>query len=95
MKDAWRRVPCRLLLFSETQLPVCAPYASWQKGGVENVNRMLRRYFPKRTDFRDVSQREIDRVVDLINKKPRKILEYRSAYEVALEHGVVLGRGSL
>lgn len=68
----------------------CDPYSSWQKGGVENVNKMLRRYFPKRTDFRDVSQREIDRVVDLINKKPRKILGYRSAYEVALEHGVLL-----
>lgn len=67
----------------------CEPYSSWQKGGVENVNRMLRRYFPKGTDFRDVSQREIDRAVDLINKKPRKILGYRSAHEVALEHGVV------
>lgn len=67
----------------------CDPYSSWQKGGVENVNRMLRLYFPKGTDFRDVRQREIDRVVDLINKKPRKILGYRSAYEVALEHGVV------
>lgn len=73
----------------------CDPYASWQKGGVENVNRMLRGYFPKGTDFKDVSQREIDRVVDLINKKPRKILGYRSAYEVAEENGVVLGRGSL
>ncbi len=68
----------------------CDPYSSWQKGGVENVNKMLRRYFPKGTDFGGVSQREIDRVVDLINKKPRKILGYRSAYEVALEHGVLL-----
>ncbi len=68
----------------------CDPYSSWQKGRVENVNRMLRRYFPKGTDFANISQRRIDHVVDLINKKPRKVLGYRSAYEVALEHGVLL-----
>lgn len=67
----------------------CDPYSSWQKGGVENANRMLRGYFPKGTDFRDVSQKKIDHVVDLINKKPRKVLGYRSAYEVAVENGVV------
>lgn len=68
----------------------CDPYSSWQKGGVENGNKMLRRYFPKGTDFKDVSQQQIDRAVQLINKKPRKILGYRSAWEVARERGVVL-----
>lgn len=73
----------------------CDPYASWQKGGVENGNKMLRRYFPKGTDFTHVSQREIDVVVDLINKKPRKILGYRSAFEVAMKNGVLLGKDNL
>ena len=68
----------------------CDPYSSWQKGGVENVNRMLRRYFPKGTDFASVSQREMDEAARLINEKPRKILGYRSAYEVAEENGVLL-----
>ncbi len=68
----------------------CDPYSSWQKGGVENGNKMLLRYFPKGTDFTDVSQREIDQAVDLINKKPRRILGYRSAFEVAMENGVLL-----
>ncbi len=52
----------------------CDPYSSWQKGGVENGNKMLRRYFPKGTDFREVSQKEINSAVTLINEKPRKIL---------------------
>jgi transposase, IS30 family len=67
----------------------CDPYSSWQKGGIENANKMLRRYFPKGTDFRIVSQREIDDVVRIINEKPRKILGYRSAVECAEELGII------
>lgn len=73
----------------------CDPYSSWQKGGVENVNKLLRRYFPKGTDFAPVSTRQIRKVVDLINKKPRKILGYRSAFEVARENGVLLEKSNL
>ena len=73
----------------------CDPYSSWQKGGVENVNKMIRRYFPKGTDFAKVSERQIERAVDLINKKPRKILGYRSALVVAVENGVVLSKANL
>lgn len=67
----------------------CRAYASWQKGGVENANKMIRRYFPKGTDFRVVPQSEVDRVVSIINRKPRKILGYRSALEVALKAGII------
>jgi IS30 family transposase len=66
------------------------PYHSWEKGGVENGNKMLRRYFPKRTDFSQVTQKQIDCVVYLINNKPRKILGYKSAFEVATVAGVIL-----
>lgn len=67
----------------------CDPYSSWQKGGVENANKMLRRYFPKGTDFRTVAQQKIDRAVAIINHKPRKILGYRSALEVARKAGII------
>lgn len=73
----------------------CRPYAAWQKGGVENVNKMLRRYFPKGTNWRLVSQRKIDRVVAAINNKPRKILGYRSALEVARASGIIKSEGVL
>lgn len=61
----------------------CDAYASWQKGGIENANKMLRQYFPKGTDFMTVTQKQIDDACDIINGKPRKILGYRSAREVA------------
>ena len=67
----------------------CDPYSSWQKGSVENANKMIRRYFPKGTNFRTVSQRMVDRVVSLINNKPRKILKYKTALEVARACGII------
>lgn len=67
----------------------CQPYASWQKGSIENANKMLRRYFPKGTDFRKVTQTQIDQAMCLINGKPRRILGYRSAWEVARDAGII------
>jgi len=64
------------------------PYSSWQKGGVENANKMLRRYFPKGTDFAKVTQEQVDQAVALINQKPRKILGYKSAVQCAVEKGL-------
>jgi IS30 family transposase len=67
----------------------CDPYSSWQKGGIENGNKMFRRYFPKGTDFEKVSQQQIDHAFFRINSKPRKILGYRSALEVAFSGGII------
>lgn len=67
----------------------CEPYSSWQKGGVENANKMIRRYLPKGTNFAKVRQSSLDRIVSLINNKPRKILGYKTAREVARAVGVI------
>lgn len=67
----------------------CNAYHSWEKGGVENANKMIRRFFPKKTDFSSISQEEVNRIVSIINNKPRKILDYQTAYEVALAGGVI------
>lgn len=67
----------------------CEPYSSWEKGSVENANKMIRRYFPKGTNFRKISQRTVDRAVALINNKPRKILGYKTALEVARACGII------
>ena len=66
------------------------PYSSWQKGGVENANKMLRRYFPKGTDFSTVKQTDVVYALTLINNKPRKILGYKSSLQVAKEKGLIL-----
>src|SRR3989344_8984044 len=76
----------------ELKIPTffCEPYSSWQKGGVENANKMIRHYFPKGTNFREVSQKKIDQVVSIINNKPRRILCYQTALEVAEKARVLL-----
>lgn len=61
----------------------CAPYHSWEKGGVENTAGLVRRFFPKKTDFNDVSHKEIERVENLLNNRPRKCLGFLTPYEVA------------
>lgn len=70
------------------------PYSSWQKGGVENGNKMIRRYYPKGTDFATIGQTEVDAVTRIINNKPRKILGYRSALHIAHKEGVLREGGA-
>ena len=67
----------------------CRPYAAWQKGSIENANKLIRRFLPKGTNLRLVSQHSVKQIVELINKKPRKILGYRSALEVAEQAGMI------
>lgn len=52
------------------------PYCSGQKGGVENINKIFREFFPKGTDFRDIDQKELNKVQYLINERPRKKLGF-------------------
>lgn len=57
------------------------PYSSWQRGTNEHGNWHLRYYFPKGTDFKEVSEEELQDVIEEINNRPRKILGYLSANE--------------
>ena len=84
------------LTTKKTGIPVffTDPYSSWQKGGVENANRMLRHYFPKGTDFSTVKQTDVVNALARINNKPRKILGYKSSLQVAKEKGLIRGRVS-
>jgi len=59
-----------------------APYSSYQRGTNENTNGLLRRFFPKGTDLRTVTQAQLDHAVEAINNRPRKTLGYRTPQEV-------------
>jgi len=63
----------------------CDPYCSWQKGGVENLNKLIRQYFPKKTDFSKVTEKEIYEVQEKLNNRPRKSLNYRTPNQVLAE----------
>lgn len=80
------------LITKKTGAPVffTDPYSSWQKGGVENANKMIRRYFPKGTDFSRITQQQVNSVLWTINNKPRQCLGFKSAVQCAIEKGLLL-----
>ena len=61
------------------------PHKPWQRGTNENMNDILRFFFPKGFDFRTITQKDVDTVVDLINHRPRKCLGWKSPAEVFWE----------
>jgi IS30 family transposase len=68
-----------------TKIYFCHPYHSWEKGLVENTNRWIRCFVPKRRDIESVSEKELHEVQTFLNTVPRKILGFRSASELQLE----------
>ena len=58
------------------------PYASWERGTNENTNGLIRQYFPKSTNFRQVADEQVASVVDRLNHRPRKTLGFRTPFEV-------------
>ena len=63
----------------------CKPYHSWEKGGVENYNGLVRQYFPKGHDFSTITREQLQEVQEEINDRPRKIHAYLSPNEF-LDH---------
>ena len=61
------------------------PYHSWERGLCEHTNGLVRQYFAKGTNFREVRGDEVRRVEGLLNGRPRKVLEYRTPEEVFKE----------
>ena len=60
----------------------CDPYASWQKGGVENLNGLVREYLPKRSNLDTVEQEKILLIQEKLNNRPRKSLGYKTPNEI-------------
>jgi len=57
------------------------PYHSWEKSLVENTNRWIRSFLPKRTDFKKVTKKQLKEIEDWLNNKPRKVIDFRTSYE--------------
>ena len=54
------------------------PYSAWQKGAVENSNKLIRQYIPKGTSFNKYSDKEIKQIQHKLNRRPREKLEFSS-----------------
>jgi IS30 family transposase len=66
----------------QTRIYFAHPYASWERGLNENTNGLVRQYFPKKYDFSQITEVELQRVEELLNNRPRKTLGYRTPNEV-------------
>lgn len=75
---------CHLKLRNEFDIATyfCDSYSSWQKGGVENINGLIREYLPKKTDLSKLTDREIYKIQEKLNNRPRKSLGYLTPNEV-------------
>jgi IS30 family transposase len=58
------------------------PYHSWERGLNEHTNGLVRQYFPKKYKFSNLSEEDIERVEQLLNNRPRKILGFETPFKV-------------
>ena len=68
----------------------CRPYASWQKGLVENINKLIRQYLPRNINITNLTQDDMNIIQEKLNNRPRKRLGYftpNQAYQIFLQGG--------
>lgn len=74
----WRELEKQL----HTRVYFTHPYRSWEKGLVENTNRWIRLFVPKRSDIALVAYAKIEQALHYLNEIPRQCLEYRTTLQV-------------
>ena len=58
------------------------PYSSWERGLNENTNGLIRQYFTKGSSFESITDEQVDKVMERLNHRPRKTLNYKTPYEM-------------
>jgi IS30 family transposase len=65
------------------------PYSSWERGLNENTNGLIRQYFPKKSDFAQITDYQVRAAAARLNNRPRKTLGYRTPNEVFFKQQLV------
>lgn len=81
--DQGREMAQHKLFTKNTKMKVyfAHPRSPWERGTNENTNGLIRQFFPKGTNFNNVSRKRIKEVQDLLNGRPRKTLEWKTPFE--------------
>ena len=66
------------------------PYAAWERGANENMNGLVRQYIPKNRALTSVTEEEMEQIMNKLNYRPRKCLDFKSPYEVFFSQSVAL-----
>lgn len=66
----------------KTPIYFAHPYCSWEKGAIEHANKLIRQFIPKEADLTKYSQRQLTEIQHLINKRPRKKLNFKSPKDI-------------
>jgi len=84
----WRELEAML----HTRIYFTHPYHSWEKGLVENTNRWIRCFVPKRRDIESVTEEELDEIHAFLNDRPRECIGFRvpSEYYLSMTASVLL-----
>jgi len=82
----------KLEVLLQAQIYFCHPYHSWEKGLVENTNRWIRQFIPKKTNLQLISKEYLKAIEDWFNHTPKQCLGGRTAYEVSIqkEYGMMV-----
>jgi len=70
------------------------PYSSWERATNENMNGLIRQYFPKKRKFATITQQEVELVMERLNNRPRKCLGFKSPNQVFFNRSAVVALSS-
>lgn len=89
IENKWHEKLATLL---DIDIYFCDPYSSWQKGTVENVNGLIRRFIPKGANISLYTEWYIQKIEDWLNHTPKKCLNYKTPHEVMMENNLFLNK---
>jgi len=78
----------------ETAIYFAHPYSSWERGSNENMNGLVRQYFPKSKGFASITDDDIEFVMERLNNRPRKCLGFKTPNQVFFNHQPAVALGT-
>jgi IS30 family transposase len=69
-------IELKILYGMNVEVYFAYPYHSWERWTNENTNWLIRQYLPKKTDFTNIKQKDLNKIQILLNSRPRKRLNY-------------------